>query len=71
MGTVNTRRFTERDPGPYPAKRACPDCGAHLSRCNPGPRCAPCSGGEWETGDHTDRQLHDVAVARLEYGLAA
>ena len=33
----------ERNPGPYPAKRPCAVCGAHLSRYNPRSICDPCS----------------------------
>lgn len=69
---IATKPPTQRDPGPYAPKRACPDCGAQLSRSNPGPRCAPCNGGDWTADTElTTRQLHDVEVARLEYGLAA
>lgn len=72
MGTVNTRTPKERKPGPYEADRACRVCGAKpLSRNNPSDICAPCNRGEWEEGEATTRQLHDVQVARLEYGLAA
>lgn len=41
MGIISVIPPTERDPGPYPAGRACP-CGTILSRYNPGPFCAPC-----------------------------
>lgn len=71
MGVVSIKAPVERQPGPYPAKRSCTDCGATLSRYNPSERCAPCSGGDWQTGEHSERQLHRAAAARLEYGMAA
>ncbi len=42
---IPTSQLPERDPGPYERKRPCGSCGAHLSRSNPGPVCAPCSEG--------------------------
>jgi hypothetical protein len=46
MGTVATKPTKERNPGPYTEGRRC-ECGCILSRSNPGPSCAPCSGGQW------------------------
>lgn len=54
-----------------PAKRPCRECSAPLASANPSDICAFCNGGVWETGEHTARQLKDVQVARIEYGLAA
>jgi len=71
MGVIQTKPLTTREPGPYTKGRRC-SCGCLLSQFNPTSSCAPCSGGDWKTGDEiTNRQLKDVAVARLEYGLAA
>ena len=42
MSIVHIPISVERDPGPFPANRPCPDCGAYLNRSNSGPRCAPC-----------------------------
>lgn len=68
-----TKPLTERHPGPEPAGRVCTadGCSTILSRWNPSERCAACSGGDWQTGDPTTRQLHDIQVARLEQRLAA
>lgn len=59
---IEIKPSTERDPGPYEAGRRCA-CGAILSRSNPGPNCAPCSGGEWTTGDML-AEIADLPAAR-------
>jgi hypothetical protein len=57
-------RSHERNPGIFPADRACRNCGAKpLSRNNPSDICAPCNRGEWEEPKATD--LHPVQVARI------
>jgi hypothetical protein len=69
---IQTKPPVQRDPGPYAAKRSCEGCGCTLSRYNPSSSCAPCSGGDWKTGDEiTNRQLKDVEVARIEFGMDA
>jgi hypothetical protein len=72
MAIYQTKPLTTREPGPYGRDRHCIDCGARLASYNPSDSCAPCSGGDWKTGDEiTNRQLKDVEVARIEFGLAA
>lgn len=41
---IDLTETKERLPGPFPANRVCPECGARLSRYNPSEVCAPCGG---------------------------
>jgi hypothetical protein len=54
-----------------PEKRPCRECHAPLASANPSDICAFCNHGDWERSPATNRQLHDLEVGRLEYGLAA
>lgn len=49
MSVTQLKPPKDRRPGPYKPNRRCESCNCILSRLNPGPSCAPCSGGDWHS----------------------
>jgi hypothetical protein len=60
---IQTKPPKERLPGPFPANRLCPNCGAKLSRYNPGDRCSVHGG--WPRVQMVDNvdDLHEAMTA--------